>query len=98
MIIWTDACSGLCAGARCRQPLEVGIVVRIINGGLCPVSVMRFEMTMDEIGMMSVVASADVDVIRRQEGTCEHREYRERCRHWVSNRTEHLGALSPRKT
>ena len=61
-----DACDRSGAGKRRRQPLDVMIVVGVINGRLCFRSMMWLEVSMDDIRVRAIARLRAVHVFRRQ--------------------------------
>jgi hypothetical protein len=77
LIVRRDLANAVRTRERDRQPLDVMIVVLVINSGARPRSMMRLEMAMDEIRVISVVIPRDVDVLRRQHSECKDGQYSE---------------------
>ena len=70
------------------------VVVVVIDGGLCPWSMMRLEMAMNDVRMMAVFGSRKMNVLGWQDAEREHREDREHRRGLLSTGAQHHGALS----
>jgi hypothetical protein len=92
--VWTDVSGSFRVGERGRQPLNVVVVVRVVNSGLRRWSMVRLEMAMNDVRMMVVVRSRKVDMFGWQNAEREHREDREQRRGPLSTGTHHHGALS----